>query len=44
MPSSAFSKENNDTMKASEIGIKMLMDDAVPAKQVCYLRRKWLRF
>lgn len=42
MPSAAFSKENHDNMKTSEIYIKMIMDDAVPAKQVCYLRRKWL--
>lgn len=40
IPSAAFSKENHDNMKTSEISIKMLMDDAVPAKQVCYLRRK----
>lgn len=42
MPSAAFAKENHDNMKTSEIGIRMLVDDAVPAEQVFYLRRKWL--
>lgn len=42
MPSAAFAKENHDSMKTSEIGIRMLVDDAVPAEQVFYLRRKWL--
>lgn len=32
VPYNAFSKENHDDMKTSEIGIKMLMGDAVPAK------------
>lgn len=35
MPCVAFSKENHDNMTTSEIGIRVLMDDAVPAEQMC---------
>lgn len=42
MPSAMFLKENHDNMKTSKIDMKVLMDNAVPAKQVCYLSRQWV--
>lgn len=42
MHSAMFLKENRDIMKTSKIGTKMVVDNAVPARQVCHLRRKLL--
>lgn len=42
MRSAMFLKGNHDNTKTSKIGIKMVMDSAVAARQVCYLRRKLL--
>lgn len=38
-----FLKENRDNMKSFRIDIKMHIGNIMPAKQVCYLRRKWPR-
>lgn len=42
IPSAMFLKENHDNMKTFKIDMKVLMDNAVSAKQVCYLSRQWL--
>lgn len=42
MPSAMFLKENHDNTKTFKIDMKVLMDNAVSAKQVCYLSRQWL--
>lgn len=39
--SAMFLKKTHDYMKKYKIGIQILIDNVMPAKQLCYLTRKW---